>query len=70
MSDDQTMLIGMIATIAIGTLIWCAIITDQCVKYERRITALEQSQCVAKDSKVHADMKFNACMSQLRGKTQ
>ncbi len=37
---------------------------------DTRITALEQSQCVAKDSKVHADVKFEACMSQLRGKTQ
>ncbi len=38
-------------------------------EHETRITSLEQSQCVAKESKVHADVKFEACMSQLRGKT-
>ncbi len=35
---------------------------------ETSVTALEKSQCVAKDSKVHADVKFEACMKQFKGK--
>ncbi len=33
--------------------------------HEARITELEQSQCITKEAKDHADVKFAACIKQL-----
>ncbi len=68
MSDNNKIIIMFsiaIISVVVSMFCWAEIISKyEC--FENRITKLEQSQCAVKDAKVHADIKFEACMKQLR----
>lgn len=56
-------------TISLALVALMAIVVGESYRTDAlksRIQALEQSQCVMKQEKMHAEVKFAACMDQLK----